>query len=173
MRTAGQTADITREIGWIVHKLDAQAVITDVQPMMQVRAASLASPRITALFLGLFATIALCITAAGISGMMSLVVSERKHEIGIRLALGATAGRVMGSMMRQALVLIFAGLGSGLVVAWILSAAMSRLVFGITPRDALTFTVSAAVLAAVAAVSSFMPLTRVTKLDPMAVLRAD
>jgi len=173
IRASGPAADITRETGWIVHKLDQRAVITDVQPLTQVRATSLASPRITALFLGLFAIVALCITAAGISGMMALVVSERKQEIGIRLALGATAGRVMGAMMRQALTLIFAGLGSGLVIAWLMSAAMSRLVFGIAPRDILTFALSAALLAAVAVVSSFIPLTRVTKLDPIAVLRAD
>ena len=79
----------------------------------------------------------------------------------------------MGALMRQALALILAGLGSGLVVAWLMSAAMSRLVFGIAPRDILTFAVSAALLAAVAVVSSFVPLTRVTRLDPIAVLRAD
>jgi putative ABC transport system permease protein len=173
VRTSDSWTNSAREIGWIAHNLDSQAVVTDVQPLGQVRANSLASPRVTALFLGLFAAVALGITAAGISGMMGLLVSERQHEIGIRLALGATSGRVIGSMMRQALMLIFAGLGSGLIMAWLLSAAMSRLVFGIGPRDALTFAGSAALLAAVAAASSFVPLTRVTKLDPMAVLRAE
>ena len=173
IRTAGDSSAVARAIGWIVHGLDPNAVVTDVQPMAQVRANSLASPRTTTLFLAIFAMVALCITASGISGMMALVVGERKHEIGIRLALGATAPVVMRTMMKQALALILAGLGSGLAVAWLISASMSRLVFGIPPRDALTFAAASILLVLVAAASSFLPLTRVAQLDPVVLLKTE
>jgi len=117
--------------------------------------------------------VALCITASGISGMMALSVGERKHEIGVRLAMGATATRVIGAMMRQALALITAGLGAGFAIAWLLSSSMSGVIFGVGPRDSVTFAASSALLVAVATASSLVPLTRVAKLDPVLLLRAE
>ena len=88
-------------------------------------------------------------------------------------AMGATTTKVIGSMMRQALILIAAGLGTGFSVAWLLSSSMSGVIFGVEPRDSVTFAVSSALLLIVAASSSFAPLTRVAKLDPVALLRAE
>jgi putative ABC transport system permease protein len=141
--------------------------------MMQVRMNSLASRRTVAVFLCIFAVIALCITASGVSGMMALTVGERRHEIGVRIAMGATATRVIGSMMSQALTLIIGGLGAGFAIAWLLSSSMSGVIFGVGPRDSVTFAASSALLLIVAAASSFVPLTRVAKLDPVVLLKAE
>jgi predicted permease len=173
VRSSQTSPELAQQVAWIVHDLDPDAVITDVQPMMQVRTNSLASRRTIAVFLSIFALIALCITASGISGMMALTVGERRHEIGIRLAMGASATKVIGSMMRRALTLIAAGLGAGFGVAWLLSSSMSGVIFGVGPRDSVTFAASSALLLIVAAASSFVPLTRVAKLDPVVVLKAE
>ena len=173
VRSSQTSPELAQQIAWIVHDLDPDAVIADAQPMMQVRVNSLASRRTSAVFLGIFAVVALCITASGVSGMMALAVGERKHEIGVRLAVGATIGRVIGSMMRQALTLIAAGLGTGFSIAWLTSSAMAGVIYGVGPRDSLTFAASSAVLLAVALASSFVPLTRVAKLDPVVLLRSE
>src|SRR3984957_12156298 len=112
--------EIAPEISWIVHDLDPEAVITDVQALAQVREDSLAPRRNTAVFFSIFAVLALAITASGISGLMALEVTERKHEIGIRIALGATPERVMGSMMARVLGIIAAGLTCGVAAAWLI-----------------------------------------------------
>ena len=165
--------EIAPEISWIVHDLDPEAVITDVQALAQVREDSLAPRRNTAVFFSIFAGLALAITASGISGLMSLEVTERKHEIGIRMALGATPGRVMGSMMARVFLIIVAGLGLGFAIAWLMSATMSRLIYGILPRDSVTFAVSSLVLIVIATASSFLPLTRIPRLDPTILLKAE
>ncbi len=146
--------ELAQQIAWIAHDIDPTAVVADVQPMMKIREDWLASPRTTAIFLGIFAAVALCITASGISGMMAVAVGERKHEIGVRLALGATPGTVIRSMMGQVLVLISAGLAAGFAAAWAMSTSMSSVIAGIAPRDAVTFVASSALLLAVATASS-------------------
>ena len=173
IRSSQNPKELGEEVRWTVHDLDGDVVVADVQPVMQVRENSLAPHRTTAVFLSIFAIVALCITASGICGMMALSVGERKHEIGVRLALGASPGRVIRSMMGQALALILAGLGAGFAIAWLMSTSMSRVIFGVGPRDSVTFVASSALLVAVAALASFVPLTRVSRLDPVVLLRAE
>ena len=173
LRSSPTSPQLAQQVAWIVHDLDPDAVIADIQPMLQVRTDSLASRRTTAVFFSIFAVVALCITASGISGMMALSVGERQHEIGVRLAMGATATRVIGSMMRQALTLIGVGLGAGFGIAWLFSNSMSDVIFGVVPRDSVTFAASSALLLVVAAASSLVPLARVAKLDPVVLLRTE
>ena len=173
IRSSQTSPELGEQLRWIAHDIDPNAVVTDVRPMMQVRKDWLASRRTTAMFLSVFAVVALCITASGISGMMALVVGERKHEIGVRLALGATPGTVILSMMKQVLVLATLGLGAGFGASWVMSTSMSHVIYGVAPRDAVTFAVSSALLVAVTTASSFVPLTRITRLDPVVLLRAE
>jgi putative ABC transport system permease protein len=173
IRSSQSPKELGEEIKWTAHDLDRDAVVADLQPVMEVRQNSLAPRRTTTVFLSIFAIIALCITASGISGMMAISVGERKHEISVRLALGATPRRVIGSMMGQALALILAGLGAGFVITWLMSTSMSGVIFGVGPRDSVTFVLSSALLVAVATLASFVPLTRVAKLDPVVLLRAE
>ena len=89
------------------------------------------------------------------------------------MALGATPGRVMSSMMTQALAIILGGLGCGFAAAWLISTSMSKLIYGIVPRDAVTFTASSTLLVLIAIVASFIPLRRISKLDPTVLLKAE
>jgi putative ABC transport system permease protein len=173
IRSPQTSPELEPRLRWIAHDIDPSAVVADVRPMMQVRKEWLALRRTTAMLLSAFAVIALCITASGISGMMALTVGERKHEIGVRLAVGATPRSVILSMMKQVLVLMSIGLGAGFGAAWLMSAAMSHVISGVAPRDAITFALSSTLLIAVAAVSSFLPLTRIAKFDPVLLLRAE
>ena len=173
IRSPQISPELGEQLRWVAHDIDPKAVVADVRPMMQDRKQWLASRRTTAMFLSVFAVIALCITASGISGMMAITVGERKHEIGVRLAVGASPGSVILSMMKQVSVLLTVGLGVGFGAAWVMSTSMSRVISGIPPRDALTFAASSALLIAVAAASSFVPLTRIAKLDPVVLLRAE
>ena len=173
IRSSRISPELGEQIRWIAHDIDPQAVVEDVRPMIEVRQEWLASRRTTAIFLGVFAVIALCITASGISGMMALSVGERKHEIGVRLAMGATPGSVILSMMKQLLASMTVGLGAGFCAAWMMSASMSHIISGIAPRDAMTYVISSTLLITVAMASAFLPLIRVTKLDPVALLRAE
>jgi ABC-type antimicrobial peptide transport system permease subunit len=173
IRSSQTSPELGAELRWIAHDIDSRAVVADVRPMVQVRQEWLALRRTTAMLLSVFAVIALCITASGISGMMTLTVGERKYEIGVRLAVGATPGAVMLSMIKQWLVLMIGGLGTGIGAAWLMSTSMSHVIAGIAPRDALTFIVSSVLLIAVATVSCYVPLTRIAKLDPVVLLRAE
>ena len=109
--------------------------IDQVQTLATVRSESTASPRLTAVLLGLFAALALVITAAGLAGVMALTVSQRTHEIGIRMALGATTGSVLHLVLRQGLTLVGLGLALGLVGAFALTQLMSTLLFAVAPTD--------------------------------------
>jgi len=165
--------ELGEQLRWIAHDIDPRSVVADVRPMLQVRKEWLALRRTTAMLLSAFAVIALCITASGISGMMALAVEERKHEIGVRLAVGAMPCSLIRSMMKQMLALMTVGLATGFGAAWWMSTSMAHVIAGIAPRDAITFTASSALLILVAAVSSFVPLTRIARLDPVVLLRAE
>ncbi len=173
IRSSQDSPELKQELAWIAHDIDPNAVVADMQAMTQVRKDWLASRRTTAMFLSVFAIVALCITASGISGMMALAVGERKDEIGVRLALGATPNTVIGSMMRQVFVLMALGLGAGFGAAWLMSTLMSPVIVGIAPRDSVTFAAASALLIVVTAASSFVPLRRIARLDPVVLLRAE
>jgi predicted permease len=173
LRSSRSATELAPELSWIVHDLDPDAVITDVQSLSEVRENSLIPRRNTAWFFSLFAALALAITASGISGLMALEVTERKHEIGIRLALGATPGRVMNTMMARVMAIVLGGLGFGVLIAWLMSSSMQKLIYGIVPRDSVTFAVSSIVLVVIAASSSFLPLTRIARLDPTVLLKVE
>jgi predicted permease len=173
IRTSHLSPELPQQIAWIAHDIDPNAVVADVQPMMTVRNKWIAPWRTTATFLAVFAVVALCITASGISGLMALAVAERKHEIGVRLALGATPGAVIRSMLKQVVLLAVLGLAAGSAIAWEMSRAMSAAIAGIVPRDAMTFGISSALLIAMAIASAFVPLTRIARLDPVVLLAAE
>ena len=173
VRTTGEPMSMAALMREAVHDVDAEIAIDNVQTLEGVRSESLASPRLTAVLLGLFAALALVITAAGIAGVMALSVSQRTHELGVRMALGASSARVMAMVMRQGMTLVVGGLVLGVVAALALTQLMSALLFSIEPTDPLTFMAVAVVLIGVAAVSCFLPARRVTTIDPMIALRSE
>ena len=156
-----------------VYAVDPENAIDQAQTLENVCNESIASPRLTAALLGMFAALAVFITAAGIAGVMALTVSQRTREIGIRMALGASASGVLRLVLRQGLTLVLVGLALGVAGAFALTRMMSTLLFAVEPTDPLTWLAVALALAAVAALACFAPARRATSIDPLTALRSD
>jgi putative ABC transport system permease protein len=173
VRAAEELRGLVRQVRRAVHEVDAETAIDHVHTLPEIRYEALASPRLTTILLTLFAALALVITAAGIVGVMALSVSQRTHELGIRLALGATQSSVLRMVVRQGMTLVVIGLALGTAGALVLTQLMSSLLFAIEPTDPLTFLAVSVVLAATAAIACFVPARRVTLIDPMLALRSE
>lgn len=157
----------------VVHKVDAETAIDQVKTLQQALDDSVASPRQTTWLLGLFALLALVITAAGLAGVMALAVTQRTREIGIRIALGATRARILSMMMRQALTLMLLGLAAGLAGALMLKRVINSLLFATPSVDPLTFGAVACLLTLVGAAASLIPSLSATRIDPTLTLRKE
>ncbi|HEY6399829.1 MAG TPA: ABC transporter permease [Blastocatellia bacterium] len=173
VRTAVAPAALAPRLRQAVHAVDPENAIDQLQTLENVRDESIAAPSLTATLLGLFAALALLITAAGIAGVMALTVSQRTHEIGIRMALGASASGVLRLVLRQALTLVLIGLALGVASALALTRLMSTLLFAVEPTDPLTWLAVALALAAVAALACFAPARSATLIDPLTALRGE
>ena len=173
IRTPAEPMNIAGLIRQAIYEVDPETAIDRVQTLEQVRSDAVASPRLTAILLALFAGLALVITAAGIAAVMALSVNQRKHELGVRLALGATPGRVLSMVMRQGMTFVVLGLSIGIFGALMLGRLMSSLLFAVAPTDPITFIAVSVVLMLVAAAACFVPARRVTSIDPMRALRSE
>jgi putative ABC transport system permease protein len=151
--------------------IDSQIPITRIQMMSEVIAESVAGQRFNMLLLGIFATVALVLAAVGIYGVISYAVTQRTHEIGIRMALGASSPAVLKLVVGQGLRLALIGTGAGLGIAVGVTRLMSRLLFGVTPTDPLTFLLIGLLLVCVALLASYIPARRASRVDPMIALR--
>jgi putative ABC transport system permease protein len=123
--------------------------------------------------LGLFAALGLVLAAVGIYGVMAYGVSQRTHEIGLRIALGARGGDVMKMVVKQGMALAMIGVAIGLCTSYALTRLMKTLLFDVSATDPLTFTVIALLLAIVALTACWIPARRAAKVDPMVALRCD
>ena len=145
--------------------------VFNVATMDQIIEASQARRRFAMLLLGAFASIALALAGIGVYGVISYSVAQRRHEIGIRMALGAMRSDVIALVVRQGLTLCLAGVAIGLVAALALSRLLATLLYGVHPADLMTFSLVTAMLATVALLASYIPARRATRVDPMVALR--
>ncbi|HEY6552447.1 MAG TPA: FtsX-like permease family protein [Vicinamibacteria bacterium] len=152
--------------------IDPEQPVDNVRTLEEARAESLAPSRLTTTLLGVFAILALVITAAGIAGILAFSVSQRTHEIGIRMALGAVPGDVRFMILRQAAMLVIPGLALGMAGALVLTRVLTSLLFGVEPTDPATFVAVSLLLLGVAAVACFVPARRATEIHPMVALRS-
>jgi putative ABC transport system permease protein len=125
------------------------------------------------LLLGVFAALALALAAVGVFGVLSYAVSQRTREIGIRMALGAQSPSVIAMVVRQAMMLVAAGLTAGTVAALFVSQTMTKMLFNVRPTDPATFAAVGLILAAAALLASYLPARKATRVDPIVALRAD
>src|SRR5829696_2602260 len=172
-KTKGDPLAASKSLRDAVHEVDAETAVDQVKTLQQVLDDSVASPRLTAWLLGLFALVALVITAAGISGVMALAVTQRTREIGIRLALGATRTRIVTMIMRQGMTLVLVGLAIGVAGALALNGLVASLLYATPGADPLTFAAVSCLLMLVAGAACLIPSLRATAIDPMLTLRRE
>ncbi|HVG29698.1 MAG TPA: ABC transporter permease [Pyrinomonadaceae bacterium] len=171
VRAAGDPAALTASIRSVVREIDPDQPISAVQTMNDIVASTISPQKFATWMLGLFAATALVLAALGIYGVMAYSVTQRTHEIGIRMALGANRGDVLKMIVRQGMKLTLLGVGIGLVGSFLVTRAMTTLLFGVKATDPLTYGGVAILLAGVALLSCLLPARRATKVDPMIALR--
>ena len=154
-----------------VRSLDRELAVTNIRSMTQLISSSVASPKFNAFLLGIFASVALLLAAIGVYGVLAYSVSQRTHEIGIRVALGAQRAGVMRLILGEGARLALIGSGVGAIAAFFLMRLMSSLLYGVSPADPMTFAAVAIVLTTVALAACYIPARRAMRVDPMVALR--
>jgi putative ABC transport system permease protein len=169
--SSGDPASIAPAMRSAIQELDKDQPLYEVRTMNSLVADSIARQRFSMMLIALFAVLALLLAAVGIFGVMSFLVTQRTHEIGIRMALGAQTFDVLKMIVGQGMTLTLVGIAIGLVAAFALTRVMSGLLYGVSATDPLTFIAVSAVLAAVALLACYIPARRATRVDPMVALR--
>jgi putative ABC transport system permease protein len=154
-----------------VREIDANVPVMDVMSMEQRLTQSVEPRRLQMLLFGAFAVVALIIATVGIYGVISYAVSQRTHEIGIRMALGAQAGDVLRMVVWRGIRLTLIGVALGLVAALAQARVLKSLLFEVSATDPATFALIALLLIVVALIASYIPARRATKVDPLQALR--
>jgi putative ABC transport system permease protein len=154
-----------------IHSVNKDQALSDVRTVDQIKEQALAPNRVQSTLMGIFGTVALLLAGIGIYGVISYSVAQRTHEIGIRAALGASAGSLLRLIVSRGLVLALIGLVIGVGGALGLTRVMERLLYGVGARDPMTMSSVAVVLAAVAVSACYIPARRATRVDPLVALR--
>jgi putative ABC transport system permease protein len=173
VRTTGDPLSFARAVQGVIQGLDPDQPVSDVRSMDQWIAKSLARARFSWTVLMIFALFALLLTSIGVYGVMSYSVTQRTAEMGIRIALGAERGDIVGMIVRKGVELTAMGLGAGLVLALLLSRTLNALLYGISGTDRLVFTATIAILGAVGLLASYLPARRAARTNPVQALRQD
>jgi putative ABC transport system permease protein len=173
VRTSGDETSIAPAVRQLFHEIDPNLPLADVHTMLRLRSLRTVGMQFVAGVMASFAGIGLFLSAIGIYGVMAYSVSQRTREIGVRIALGATAREVMTMTLRNAMVLAGVGIAIGLVAAFGLGKVLAANLFGVVQLDAVTFVAFAFVLAFVAVVAGSVPARRAMRVDPMTALRAE
>jgi putative ABC transport system permease protein len=173
LRTKADPTVIASAVRQAVWSVDKDQPVSNVRSMDQAFAAAISTERFQALMLGLFAALALVLACVGLYGVISYSVVQRTHEIGVRMALGAQPVDVLRLVIRQGMFLTFTGLAIGIVAGTFVTRVLTDMLFGVTPRDPLTFVGVPVLLLVVAFLACFIPARRATRIDPLVALRYD
>ncbi len=173
LRLRGDPEAAVPVVSRIVQDVDPNAGIDAILPLPRLVAGSIARPRFYAVLLGTFATVAALLAVIGIYGVLAYTVSQRTQEIGIRMALGAQRRQVLVPVLRRGLLLAICGIALGLVGASAGTRLLQGMLFGITPLDSTTFGAVALLFIIAAALASYVPARRATRVDPMLALRQE
>ena len=173
VRTSGDPALMTKSIEDAVHSVDSEIAIAEPHTMEEVKSLVLAGDRFTMLLYASFAVVALSLAAVGIYGVMAFTVAQREHEIGLRMALGASRGKVVGMILKEGMTLALFGLGLGLIGAYFVGRALQSGLYGVGTLDAGAIVAVASVLFAAAMLASWIPARRAASVQPMQALRSE
>jgi predicted permease len=173
VRTSSDPARLSSAVMSEIHAVDPDVVVYGIRTMQERLYDSLARQRFSSSMLGAFAVFALLLAAVGLYGVMSRLVMQGTHDIGVHVTLGARPGHIIGLVVRQGMQLVGIGIVVGLVGAAGLTRVMNSLLFGVSTADALTFATVPALLAAVAFAATVIPAWRATRVDPMVALREE
>jgi len=171
VRTTSNPMNLASSLRQVVAQVDRDQAVFDIMPMEQSLSEWLGYQRFYMQLFGIFAALAVFLAVVGIYGVMSYSVARRTHEIGVRVALGASRGSVLFLVLRQALMLTLAGVAIGIGAAIGLTRLIANRLYGVKPVDPLTFTIVSLVLIAVGLLASYVPARRATKVDPVVALR--
>jgi putative ABC transport system permease protein len=171
VRTTNDPQSIVPALRQAVWSIDPNQPISGVSTLEEIVSTSIAQPRLNMLLMMLFGALALVLSAVGIYGLLSYAVTQRTHEMGIRMALGANVTDVLTLVLKQGMLLAVIGEAIGLVGAFALTRLMSGLLFGVTPTDTGIFAAVVVVLTLVALLACYLPARRATKVDPLVALR--
>ena len=171
VRSSLPMATLQPTVTSVVREADPSLPVIGLRPMDDVISGSLRQPRMLMHLFGGFAALTLLLAAVGTYGMLSYLVTQRRREIGIRMALGAGRKTVLGSVMARGLTLALIGLVVGLAAALMLTRLMKALLFDVSPNDPATLAGVATLITLVAAAASLIPAVRATRVDPIVALR--
>jgi putative ABC transport system permease protein len=171
VRSATPPSGLTAAVRGEIASLDPNQPVSNVKTMEERLSTAVAQRRFNMLLLGIFAGVALLLASIGIYGVMSFAVTQRTREVGLRMALGASASNVLALVLGQGLVMTFIGVMGGLAASLVLTSLIHSLLYEVSATDPLTFVAVSVVLIAVALVACFIPARRAMKVDPMVALR--
>jgi putative ABC transport system permease protein len=173
VRTAGPPEALQAPIERAVHDLNRDVPLFQVRTMARILEASVGRERLSVLVLSVFAFVGVVLASVGVYGLVAHAVTERTHEIGVRMALGAAPGDVVSLIVGQGLTMAVAGIAVGVAGALALAQSIKTLLFGVAPTDPVAFVVASAVLLTVVTTACAIPAWRAARVDPTEALRAE
>jgi putative ABC transport system permease protein len=173
VRASGDPMTHAPAVRQTIRELDPQLAVFGMEPLADTVSRSISRQRFMMLLLGVFASVALALAAIGIYGILSYSVERRTHEIGIRMALGASPSKMVSAVVGNGLRLMLAGLVLGFAGAFAVTRLLETLLFGVTPLDPVTYIGVGVLFAIVALVASYVPARRVTRIQPTIALRTE
>jgi putative ABC transport system permease protein len=170
VRTTGNPVDATASVRSAIREIDPALPLVNVRTMEGAIAGTVAQPRLQMLLLAIFAGVAVVLATVGVYGVMAYTVSQRVPEIGVRMAIGASPGQVVGMVVWQGTQLALAGVVAGLIASVLAATAMQSLLFDVSQLDPVTFGIAPVVLGVAAIVASYLPARRAARISPLAAL---